>query len=136
VVHSSAQAKPLKDKSVLVVDENSYARKLVVDMCRNLGFGAVETARCTAHALEVLADAVFDCIVCDWGTLAPDGPDFARAVRDHENAALRQTPIILMKVKPAEMDVVAARGAGVTKLLVRPFSTQMLLDSLPASLKA
>jgi DNA-binding response OmpR family regulator len=105
-------------------------------MCRIVGFGAVDSARCRAHALEVLAEALFDCIVCDWGTLAPDGPDFVRAVRDHKNAALRPTPIILMKVKPSEMDVVAARGAGVTKLLVRPFSTQMLLDSLPASLKA
>ena len=69
-------------------------------------------------------------VVCDWGCAPDDGLTFVRRVRTHKDEHTKQTPIILLKANPTPADVKAAREAGATEFLARPFSAAALTTHL------
>lgn len=117
-------------KSVLIIDESSFGLKMVADMCRDLGVSAIVAAKGLDTGLSELGKAPADVVICDWGTPPHDGPAFARSVRSSPNERVKSVPIILMKAQPTPSDVRAAREAGATEFLGRPFAVQALFDHL------
>jgi len=119
-------------KSVLAIDENPFGLKLIVDICKGLELGSVATCKATGHVLAALAAAHYDVVICDWGAPPLDGPAMVRQVRASADARIKRASIILLKANASAADVTAAREAGVTEFLARPFSAQALLHRLTA----
>ena len=120
----------LEHKSALIIDESSFALKIVADMCGSFALGSIATGKGVEYAFASLNAAHYDVVICDWGTPPLDGPAFVRRVRASADERVKRTPIILMKSQAAISDVAAAREAGVTEFLARPFSAQTLFNHL------
>ena len=119
---------------VLIIDESSFGLKLVAEICRANGIGSIHSARTTQGGLKILEAGSVNVVICDWGRAPNDGPTFVRRVRAHKDERTRQAPIILAKANPTPADIAAAREAGVTEFLARPFSEAALTTRLQAIL--
>ena len=120
----------LEHKSILIIDESSFALKIVAEMCGSFGLGSIATGKGIEYAFATMNATHYDVVICDWGTPPLDGSAFVRRVRASAEERVKRTPIILMKAHAAAPDVVLAREAGVTEFLARPFSAQTLFNHL------
>jgi two-component system chemotaxis response regulator CheY len=120
----------LKRMAVLVIDETRHGANVVTGMCRGFGIGSIIVSETTESGLAHLSGSKTDLVICDWGTPPLDGLAFVRSVRASESHKIKRLPVILMKAQPTPSDVLAAREAGGTEFLARPFAAQALFDHL------
>ena len=120
----------LERKFALIIDESSFGLKMTADICRDFGIGSIVSAKSTESGFASLSATPVDVVICDWGTLALDGPGLARRARASAEEHIKLVPIILLKAQPTSSDVRAAREAGATEVLARPFSAQALINHL------
>ena len=116
--------------SVLIIDESSFGLKLIDDICRAHGVGSIFLARTTERGLSLLDAGTVNAVICDWSSAPNDGLTLARRIRAHKDEQTKKTPIILVKANPTPADVAAAREAGATEFLARPFSAAALTTHL------
>jgi two-component system KDP operon response regulator KdpE len=114
---------------VLVVeDEPAILRALRTNLTGN-GF-QVETARTGAAAMEAFRHHQPDLILLDLGLPDMDGAEVIRDVR-----GVSATPIIVLSVRGAERDKVAALDLGADDYLTKPFGVQELLARVRVALR-
>lgn len=101
-------------RRVLVADDSITARAMHRTVLESAGF-VVHTAASGAHALEALAAARYDALVCDLHMEDLDGLDVVRALREHP--ATRALPVVLVTVDDGEETARAAVAAGADAFL-------------------
>jgi two-component system, OmpR family, KDP operon response regulator KdpE len=114
---------------VLVVDDDPAILRTVQINLRGHGYH-VEVARTGTTALEIAGRAHPDLILLDLEL--PDFPGFEviKDVRSHSS-----TPIIVLSVRGAERDKVAALDLGADDYLTKPFGVAELLARLRVALR-
>jgi two-component system KDP operon response regulator KdpE len=114
---------------ILVVDdEPQILRALGVNLrARNYD---VQTAADGAAALDSAARYPPDLVILDLGLPDMDGVDVIRGLR-----AWSQVPIIVLSVRDAQIQKVAALDAGADDYLTKPFGIDELLARLRAALR-
>jgi two-component system chemotaxis response regulator CheY len=118
------------DMRVLVVDDYSPMRRLLRSLLEQLGFKQVEEASDGGTALAKLRDAPVGLVISDWSMEPMSGLDLLREVRaDRE---LRHVPFIMVTAKGKPENVVAAKEAGVTGYIVKPFNADTLKKKIAA----
>lgn len=117
-----------RGRSVLIVDESPYTRKLVIEMCRALETRQVTTALTPADAIDMMQIVTFDFIVCHWTQPPLDGPRFVASVRASQVPAIKRIPILLLA---DGLEVENIEG-GKTEVLRPPFSIQALAQKFEA----
>ena len=90
----------------------------------------VETATTTAEALDVYERTHPDLVILDLGLPGGDGTSVIRAIRASES-----TPIIVLSVRGADRDKVAALDLGADDYLTKPFSVDELLARIRTALR-
>jgi len=71
-----------------------------------------------------------DIIILDWNAHPVSGETFIRQLRHADQAALAETPVIVV-IANAEREIVfAARDSGANVVLLRPFSAAQLLEKV------
>ncbi len=115
--------------SILVVDDEPAIRRALGTNLRAHGF-SVDTASTAQEALERYERAHPDLIVLDLGLPDLDGAEVIRRVR-----AQGTTPIIVLSVRDAEPDKVAALDAGADDYVTKPFGADELLARVRAALR-
>lgn len=114
---------------VLVVDDEPAILRAVQTNLARHGF-QIETADCGEEALRRCASHPPDVILLDLGLPDMDGLDVIRQVR-----AIGNTPIIVLSVRDAENDKVAALELGADDYLTKPFGVEELLARLRVALR-
>lgn len=114
---------------VLVVDDEPAILRAVRSVLARHGF-QVETAETGREALEVHACRRPDVILLDLGLPDMDGMEVIRAVRERAS-----TPIIVLSVRGAERDKVAALDLGADDYLTKPFGVDELLARVRVALR-
>ncbi len=115
--------------TILVVDDEPAIVRTVSTNLRAHGF-RVETAGTAAAALECYERTHPDVVLLDLNLPDMDGASVIRRVREH---AL--TPIIVLSVRDAERDKVAALDAGADDYVTKPFGADELLARVRAALR-
>jgi two-component system, chemotaxis family, chemotaxis protein CheY len=119
--------------SVLIVEDNAFARKLVRDICRTFRFGEILVAESPQEALATLEGKRVDFIVSDWD-FGPqskmDGLDLTRHIRRDPSSSDPYVPIVMLTAHADIAHVTRARDAGVTEFLAKPISPVLLLARL------
>ena len=115
--------------SILVVDDEPAILRAVRTNLRAHGY-RVETAETGAEALERHERARPDLILLDLNLPDIDGADLIRRVRGRS-----PTPIIVLSVRDAERDKVAALDAGADDYVTKPFGADELLARVRAALR-
>lgn len=118
------------EMSLLIIDDNEFARRLLKDICARFRFGEVWTAGTAQDALRTLAAKRIDFVLCDWMLGAGsdmDGIELTHRIR-HEEDNFNPFVAIIMLTSFADVENVArARDAGVTEFLAKPVSPARLL---------
>jgi two-component system, OmpR family, KDP operon response regulator KdpE len=114
---------------VLVVDDEPQIRRALSINLRARGYD-VDLAPDGERALDLAARKHPDVVVLDLGLPGIDGVDVIRGLR-----GWTQVPIVVLSVRDAEGDKVAALDAGADDYVTKPFGMDELLARLRAALR-
>ncbi len=106
---------------ILVVDDEAPIRRYLRAALSAQGFSIYEAANGEEALNAVLTDRP-DIIILDLGLPDLDGIEVTRRLREWS-----QTPIIILSVREAEQDKIAALDAGADDYLTKPFGTGELM---------
>lgn len=115
-----------KIASVLIVDDDPQMRRAVSSALRARGH-SVLTASNGETALETLAGRDLDCVLLDLGLPGIGGEEVIRRMRTWS-----ETPVIVISVRDAQDQKVAALDAGADDYVTKPFGIQELLARMRA----
>jgi two-component system chemotaxis response regulator CheY len=99
-----------------------------------LGYANVDEAVNGLHALERIRDKRYDLILSDWNMDAMSGFDLLKLLR--ADPATRETPFVLVTAESKSENILAAKVAGASGYLVKPFKLDMLEKTLDNVLAA
>ncbi len=113
--------------SFLVVDDNTYARRLIRTILFSFGSRQVHEAEDGASALELIELHQPDIVVTDLIMPVFDGFDLVRTIR-HSKSDYAAMPIILVTAHAEKKHVLEARKLGVSEFLRKPFSANAFYE--------
>lgn len=126
--------------SVLVVEDNSFARNMIAEILRALKIGRVVTAADGTEAIGMLRQASkhrsaaqvlgFDIILSDYLMSPINGTMLLRWVRQHEDSPDRFVPFVMISGVAGGEVVREARDMGTTEFLAKPYSVKAVADHI------
>jgi two-component system chemotaxis response regulator CheY len=119
-----------KTLSVLVVDDYATMRRIIRNLLQQLGYTDVDEAADGEQALAKLRDKDFGLVISDWNMEPMTGLDLLKAVR--ADPRLKALPFIMVTAESKTENVVAAKQAGVSNYIVKPFNAEILKQKLLA----
>lgn len=130
----------LQRLSVMVVEDSNYMRSMLTMSMRALGVGVVKEAEHGGDAIDILKlmskDPVragimtVDVIFSNWQMSPIDGMMLLRWVRRHKESPSRFIPFVMVTAHAERKKVAEARDMGVTEMLVKPYSVEMVATRL------
>mgnify|MGYP001185080642 CR=1 FL=1 len=116
----------------LLVEDNAYTQKLLSEVMKAFGVpdGNLRTAVDGSSALEILKDHPVDVVITDALMQPVDGIALTKAIRSSKRKAICDVPIILCTAYSEKHRIAEARDAGVTGIVVKPFSAQTLHERI------
>jgi two-component system chemotaxis response regulator CheY len=122
----------MPDMQVLVVDDSSTMRRIVVKSLNKLQFSQVIEADNGAEALGKLC-ASTGLVITDWNMPEMNGLEFVKQVRS--NPDYKSIPIVMVTTEAGKAEVLEAIKHGVNTYVVKPFTIAVLRDKLQSVLK-
>ncbi len=114
---------------ILIVDDEPQIRRVLKSALSSQGY-EVHDARSGEDALDAVRERRFDLILLDVNMPGMGGLEACRQIRPTAEVA-----IIMLTVRGAEEDKVAALDAGADDYITKPFSTPELMARLRAALR-
>ena len=113
-----------KNMSILIVDDYKTMLRIIRNLLNQLKFSNVEEAGDGNTALEKLRSNSIGLVISDWNMEPMTGLQLLREVRADAN--LKDTPFIIITAESKTENVVAAKEAGVSNYIVKPFNAETL----------
>lgn len=113
---------------VLIVDDYVTMLRIMGKLMKTLGFENIDQASDGHEALEKLYSRPYGLVISGWDMRPMSGLDLARQMRS--NTRLDQVPIVMTAAENGHDNVAAAKRAGVSEYIVKPFSASALKDKL------
>lgn len=110
----------LNDKRALVVYDQKSMRGMARYCLIEVGVGVVDSVESAEAALQRMKAVQYDLIVSDLNMDGMSGLDFLKAVRASKN--WKRIPFIIATSERSKEQIVAAKQAGVSHYLVKPFN--------------
>ncbi len=120
--------------AILVVEDAAHMASLVCGILKSLGVGHIYEARNGDDALDILSTFPVDAILIDDLKPPLDGLTVVKTIRKAQAKPPRDVPVIFMTSQLRKSEIIAARDAGVTEVLSRPFSAAQLVARLESVL--
>lgn len=117
-----------KTINVLIVDDYRTMLRIIRNLLKQLDFNNVEEATDGAEALAKLRAGHFGLVISDWNMQPMTGLDLLREVR--ADARLKQMPFIMITAESKTENVIAAKQAGVSNYIVKPFNAETLREKI------
>lgn len=118
--------------AVLVVDDYSTMRRIIKNLLTQIGFNTVEEAEDGTKAYEKLRQRKFGLVISDWNMEPMSGLELLKLVR--ADAQLKATPFIMVTAESKTENVIAAKQAGVSNYIVKPFNAETLKTKIASVL--
>src|SRR6188508_722266 len=115
---------------VLVVDDFATMIRIVRQLLGHLGFRDVDEASDGQAALRKLRQQKYDLVICDWNMEPMTGYDLLQQVRADRHLATM--PFIMITAESKTENVIAAKRAGVSNYIVKPFNAETLRAKIEA----
>lgn len=113
---------------VLVVDDYQTMVRIIRNLLKQIGFLDVDEANDGAAALDRIRQRDYGLIISDWHMEPMTGYELLRTVR----AADRDKPFIMVTSETDAHKVSAAKTAGVSNYVVKPFGAATLKANIEA----
>ncbi len=113
---------------ILIVDDYKTMLRIIRNLLKQLGFNNVDEATDGSAALHKLRDKSYSLVISDWNMEPMTGIQLLREVR--ADAKLKDLPFIMITAESKTENVVAAKAAGVSNYIVKPFNAATLKTKL------
>ena len=115
---------------VLVVDDYQTMIRIIRNLLKQLGFEDVDEASDGSAALQKLKARRYGLVISDWNMEPMTGYELLRHVRADQD--LSAMPFIMVTAESKTENVIAAKKAGVSNYIVKPFNAQTLRNKIEA----
>jgi len=109
---------------VLIVDDYKTMLRILANLLRQLKFTNIEKAMDGSEALRKLRAENFGLVISDWNMEPMTGIELLREVRADDK--LKHLPFIMITAESKSENVIAAKEAGVSNYIVKPFNAETL----------
>ena len=114
--------------NVLIVDDYKTMLRIIRNLLKQIEFNNVEEATDGADALVKLRAGNYGLVISDWNMAPMSGLQLLQEMR--ADIRLKSTPFIMVTAESKTENVVAARQAGVSSYIVKPFNAATLRDKI------
>jgi two-component system, chemotaxis family, chemotaxis protein CheY len=115
---------------ILVVDDYNTMVRIIRNLLKQLGFENVDDASDGSAALAKMQTKKYGLVISDWNMEPMTGYDLLREVRASPD--LSKTPFIMITAESKTENVIAAKKAGVSNYIVKPFNAATLKTKMEA----
>jgi len=123
-----------KNMRVVIVDDYTTMLRILRNLLRQLEINNVEEANDGDTAYLLMQKNPPDLVISDWNMVPVTGLDLLRKVR--ADAKLKHIPFIMVTAESKTENVVAAKQAGVSNYIVKPFNADTLRAKIASVLPA
>lgn len=120
----------LSKLSALVADPSNHMTGLIAGMLRGLKLRKIHEVVDSTHAMTELRRHTYNVLIVDDALDGMDGIALTRMLRADADCQSRHATIIMMSAMPDAKRIAAARDAGVTEFLRKPFSAKHIEQRL------
>lgn len=113
---------------VLIVDDYNTMVRIIRNLLRQLGFEHIDDANDGSEALAKMQQFKYGLVISDWNMEPMTGYALLQQVRS--DPALAKTPFIMVTAESKTENVIAAKKAGVSNYIVKPFNAQILKSKI------
>ena len=117
-----------KAMNVLIVDDYKTMLRIIRNLLKQIDFNNVEEATDGSEALAKLRSGSFGLVISDWNMQPMTGLHLLQEVRADDR--LCSTPFIMITAESKVENVVAAKQAGVSNYIVKPFNAETLREKI------
>ena len=117
-----------KDLKILVVDEFSVTRTIVINNLSKLGYSNTVVAEDGVSALTRLKSSLFDLVVTDCSMSDMSGLDLLKQIR--ADSDLKHIPVLMITSEDLQGNIINAIKAGLNDYIVRPFEEHIFKKKL------
>ncbi len=119
---------PDKSMNVLIVDDYKTMLRIIRNLLKQIEYNNVDEATDGAEALARLRSGNYGLVISDWNMQPMTGLQLLQEVR--ADARLKSVPFIMITAESKAENVVAAKQAGVSNYIVKPFNAETLRDKI------
>ena len=109
---------------IMIVDDYKTMLRILRNLLKQLNFLNVEEATDGSMALEMLRKNTFGMVISDWSMEPMTGIQLLREVRSDDR--LKHLPFFMIIEGGKSENVFAAKEAGVSNYIVKPFNAEIL----------
>ncbi|MBE1237775.1 response regulator [Phaeovibrio sulfidiphilus] len=114
---------------ILIVDDYKTMLRIIGNLLRQLGFTNIAEATDGSMALQILRGGEkFGMIISDWNMEPMTGLQLLKEVR--ADPKLKCLPFIMVTAESKTENVIAAKEAGVSNYIVKPFNAETLKNKI------
>jgi two-component system chemotaxis response regulator CheY len=117
-----------KSINVLIVDDYKTMLRIIRNLLKQIDFHNVDEATDGAEALGKLRTGGYGLVISDWNMQPMTGLQLLQEVR--ADSKLKATPFIMITAESKTENVVAAKQAGVSNYIVKPFNAETLREKI------
>ena len=117
-----------KDLKILVVDEFSVTRTIVINNLSKLGYSNTVVAEDGVSALTRLKSSLFDLVVTDCSISGMSGLDLLKQIR--ADSDLKHIPVLMITSEELQGNIINLIKAGLNDYIVRPFDEHIFKQKL------
>lgn len=110
--------------NVLIVDDYATMRRIIRNLLKQIDFHNMDEAPDGTEALAKLRSGRFDLVISDWNMEPMTGLQLLQQVR--ADAKLKALPFIMVTAESKTENIIAAKQAGVSNYIVKPFNAETL----------
>jgi two-component system chemotaxis response regulator CheY len=110
--------------NILIVDDYKTMLRIIRNLLKQIDLEHVEEASDGAEALVKLQAGNYDLVISDWNMEPMTGLELLQNVRS--DAKLKSLPFIMVTAESKTENVIAAKQAGVSNYIVKPFNAETL----------
>jgi two-component system, chemotaxis family, chemotaxis protein CheY len=121
-----------KNMKILIVDDYKTMLRILRNLLRQLNFNNIDEATDGSMALQKLRQDTFGMVISDWNMEPMTGIQLLREVRADDG--LKHLPFIMITAESKSENVIAAKEAGVSNYIVKPFSAETLKTKMASVL--
>lgn len=125
----------IEDLKILVVEDDKTMAMYVINILNRLGVGEVRTAANGKIALAMVENFKPDLVLSDIHMSEMNGIEFVRQLRDHPDAELRKTPVLIMSADSGMEMLNEAVPLGIVGYIVKPPNVFAMRTKLEQILK-
>ncbi|MCW1969131.1 MAG: response regulator [Anaerolineae bacterium] len=113
---------------ILIVDDYKTMVRIIRNLLKQIGFDNVDEASDGSSALQRLREKSYGLIIADWNMEPMDGLQLLKEVR--ADAKFKHIPFIMVTAESKTENVIAAKEAGVSNYIVKPFNADTLKQKM------